>query len=177
MRCSQGRIFSTLATETVSHEDDVFPWRSKTASPGWSGEVGVEHPEPGQRRENRSSGASLAGVSCVDDPHVVDGAAHLAAAIVQAEVAGGRLPIQYQHLAHVDAGTLAHLQQVMAVLIVAHRGQQRGYRCRAAPGSRRCCAPPRRPEVRTRPGLESPMRRLSWLQPQISMLAPPITTA
>ncbi len=67
----------------------------------------------------------------VDDPHVVDGAAHFAAAIVQAEVTGGGLAVQHQHLAHVDAGALAHLQQVMAVLIVAHRGQQPGVSAKA----------------------------------------------
>lgn len=34
------------------------------------------------------------------------------------------MTLQYQHLAHIDPGALAHLQQVVAVLIVAHRSQQ-----------------------------------------------------
>ena len=83
----------------------------------------------------------------------------IAAAIVQAEIAGGRLTLQYQHL-HVDPGALAHLQQVVAALIVAHRSQKPGVGAWArqvlgdvAPYPAGGGAYP--------PGLEPPMRRLS----------------
>ena len=54
MRCSQGRIFSTLATDTVSTKM-MCPPGARTASQGVGGEVGVEHPEPG-RTEKTAQG-------------------------------------------------------------------------------------------------------------------------
>ena len=100
MRCSQGRIFSTLATDTVSTKMMCSPG-ARTASPGCGWRGWCRAPRAGPRQENRSRGEPGRG-ELLDDPHVVDGAAHLAAAIVQAEIAGGRLTVQYQHLAHID---------------------------------------------------------------------------
>ena len=71
------------------------------------GQIGVEYPESGTAEKAAERGQAGWG-ELLDDGHVVDGAAHFAAAIMQAEIAGGRVAIKHQGLAHIDTGPLAH---------------------------------------------------------------------
>ncbi len=104
-----GANFFHLGHRDGVDEDGVLPLALEQPVEGVDGQVGIQYPEPGAG-EKSGQGGEPCGGELIDDRHVIDGAAHLAAAVVQAEIAGGGMAVQYLGLAHIDPRLLAHLE-------------------------------------------------------------------